>query len=88
MINPLASALLSLRPGAEFSFTDQEIKSIIWHTQGVTTPTKKQIDDEIKRLEALEANEAQARIDAKASAIAKLEALGLNLAEAQAILGQ
>jgi hypothetical protein len=87
MINPLASALTSLRPGAEFSFSDQDIKSIVWHTEGVTTPTKKQIDDEIKRLEAEEAAAVQARIDAKASAIAKLEALGLNLAEAQAILG-
>jgi hypothetical protein len=87
MINPLASALYSLRPEADFSFVDQDIKTIIWHTEGVTTPTKKQIDDEIKRLEAEEATAVQARIDAKASAIAKLEALGLNLAEAQAILG-
>jgi len=87
MINPLSDALLSLRPGAEFSFSDQDIKTIVWHTEGVTTPTKKQIEDEIKRLEAEEAAVAQARIDAKASAIAKLEALGLNLAEAQAIIG-
>ena len=84
----LIRAIISLRPGAEFSIDGDNIKSIVWHTEGVTTPTKKQIDDEIKRLEALEASEAQARIDAKASAIAKLEALGLNLAEAQAILGQ
>jgi hypothetical protein len=87
MINPLGAALQSLRPEADFSFVDQDIKSIVWHTEGVTTPTKKQIDDEIKRLEAEETAAVQARIDAKASAIAKLEALGLNLAEAQAILG-
>lgn len=87
MINPLAEALYSLRPNADFSFVDQDIKSIVWHTEGVTTPTKKQIDDEIKRLEAEEAAAIQARIDAKASAIAKLEALGLNLDEAQAIIG-
>ena len=87
MINPLGSALQSLRPGADFSFVDQDIKTIVWNTEGVTTPTKKQIDDEIKRLEAEEAAAIQARINAKASAIAKLEALGLNLAEAQAILG-
>jgi hypothetical protein len=87
MINPLSSALMSLRPGAEFTFTEQDIKSIVWHTEGVTTPTKKQIDDEIKRLEAAELAEVQAKAAAKASAIAKLEALGLNLAEAQAIFG-
>ena len=87
MINPLASALTSLRPSAEFSFTDQDIKSIVWHTEGVTTPTKKQIEDEIKRLEVAELAEVQIKAAAKASAIAKLEALGLNLAEAQAIIG-
>jgi hypothetical protein len=87
MINPLSSALMSLRPNAEFSFADQDIKSIVWHTEGVTTPTKKQIDDEINRLEAAELTEIQSKADAKASAIAKLEALGLNLEEAKAIFG-
>jgi len=83
----LSKAIISLRPGAEFSMDGDDIKTIVWHTEGVSTPTKKQIDDEIKRLEAEEAAAAQACIDAKASAIAKLEALGLNLAEAQAIIG-
>lgn len=83
----IAKAIASLRPDAEFTIVDNDIKTIIWHTEGVTTPTKKQIDDEVKRLEAEETAAIQARIDAKASAIAKLEALGLNLAEAQAILG-
>jgi len=83
----LSKAIISLRPGAEFSMDGDDIKTIVWHTEGVSTPTKKQIDDEIKRLEAEEAAAAQACIDTKASAIAKLEALGLNLAEAQAIIG-
>lgn len=80
-------AIASLRPGAEFTMNNDDVKTIVWHTEGVTTPTKKQIDDEIKRLEAAELAEVQAKEAAKASAIAKLEALGLNLAEAQAIFG-
>jgi hypothetical protein len=80
-------AIASLRPGTEFTMNNDDIKTIVWHTEGVTTPTKKQIDDEIKRLEAAEVAEVQAKEAAKASAIAKLEALGLNLAEAQAIIG-
>lgn len=80
-------AIQSLRPGAEFTMNNDDIKTIVWHTEGVTTPTKKQIDDEIKRLEAAEAQAIADKADAKASAIAKLEALGLNLAEAQAIFG-
>jgi len=83
----LIKAIQSLRPDTEFTIVDNDIKNIVWHTEEVTTPTKKQIDDEIKRLEAEEAATVQARIDAKASAIAKLEALGLNLAEARAIIG-
>jgi hypothetical protein len=80
-------AIASLRPGTEFTMNNDDIKTIVWHTEGVTTPTKKQIDDEIKRLETAELAEVQAKEAAKASAIAKLEALGLNLAEAQAIFG-
>ena len=80
-------AISSLRPGAEFTMNNDDIKTIVWHTEGVTTPTKKQIDDEIKRLEAVELAEVAAKAAAKASAIAKLEALGLNLEEAQAIFG-
>jgi hypothetical protein len=80
-------AIQSLRPDAHFTMNNDDIKTIVWHTEGATTPTKKQIDDEIKRLEAAELAEVQAKEAAKASAIAKLEALGLNLAEAQAIIG-
>jgi hypothetical protein len=80
-------AIASLRPGTEFTMNNDDIKTIVWHTEGVTTPTKKQIDDEIKRLEAAEAKVIADKEAAKASAIAKLEALGLNLAEAQAIIG-
>lgn len=80
-------AIQSLRPDAEFTMNNDDIKTIVWHTEGVTTPTKKQIDDEIKRLEVAELAEVQAKEAAKASAMAKLEALGLNFAEAQAIIG-
>ena len=84
----LIQALSSLRPNSEFTITDEDLSSIVWHTQGTTTPTKKQIDDEIKRLKDADAKAIADKESAKASAIAKLEALGLTLSEAQAILGQ
>jgi hypothetical protein len=84
----LIQALSSLRPNSEFTITDEDLSSIVWHTQGTTTPTKKQIDDEIKRLKDADAKAIADKESAKASAIAKLEALGLTLPEAQAILGQ
>ena len=83
----LVQALRSLRPGAEFTLNNEDISTIVWYTEGVKTPTKKEIADEIKRIEAAEAKAIADKAVAKASAIAKLEALGLNLEEAQAIFG-
>ena len=83
----LFKAIQSLRPNTEFTIIDNDIKSIIWHTEGVTTPTKKQIDDEIKRLELAELTAIQVQENARASALAKLEALGLSVDEVKAIIG-
>jgi hypothetical protein len=86
MIN--MKAIQYLRPDAEFVMTDDDPSTIVWHSEGVTTPTAKQIKDAIKAMEAEEATLIATKAAAKASAIAKLEALGLNLDEAQAIIGQ
>jgi ATP-dependent protease HslVU (ClpYQ) ATPase subunit len=77
-------ALISLRPNCEFTITDEDLSSIVWNTGGTTTPTKKQIDDEIKRLIDLEAKEIVDKEAAKASALAKLEKLGLTADEIKA----
>ena len=84
----LIQALSSLRPNSEFTITNEDLSSIVWNTEGTTTPTKKQIEDEIKRLKDAETKAISDKEAAKASAIAKLEALGLTLSEAQAIIGQ
>jgi hypothetical protein len=81
MINPLSSALQALRPNAEFSFTDQDISTIAWHTEGVTTPSQTEIDAKIVELEAADA----AKADAKLTAQAKLAALGLTGEEIAAL---
>lgn len=81
MINPLSSALQALRPNAEFSFTDQDINTIVWHTEGVTTPSQAEIDSKIVELEAADA----AKVDARQSALAKLAAIGLTPEEIAAL---
>jgi len=81
MINPLSSALQSLRPNAEFSFTDQDINTIVWHTEGVTTPSQAEIDAAVIELEAKDA----AKVDARQSALSKLAALGLTPEEIAAL---
>ena len=81
MINTLSAALMSLRPSAEFSFSNQDINTNVWHTEGVTTPSQAEIDAKIAELETADA----AKVDARQSALAKLAALGLTPEEIAAL---
>jgi hypothetical protein len=80
-------AVMSLRPGAEWLMNGDDIEGIIWHTEGVEPLTTAEVQVEIVRLEQALIDEAAAKESAKASALAKLEALGLTADEAQAIAG-
>ena len=82
-----AEAVMSLRPGAEWTMNGDDVENIIWHTEGVQPLTTKEVQAEVARLEKAAADEAAAKEAAKASALAKLQALGLTLDEAQAIAG-
>ncbi len=77
MNNYLGKAIKLLKPTAEFSFTDNDYSTIKWDVLQGDAPTQTEIDDAIEQVKA---DEAQAIIDqanAKATAQAKLEALGL-----------
>ena len=80
-------AVMSLRPGAEWTMSGDDVEGIIWHTEGVEPLTTAEVQAEVKRLEKAAADEAAAKEAAKASALAKLQALGLTEAEAAAIAG-
>jgi hypothetical protein len=80
-------AVMSLRPGAEWSMNGDDVEGIIWHTPDVEPLTTAEVQAEMVRLEQAAIDEAAAREEAKASALAKLEALGLTADEAQAIAG-
>jgi hypothetical protein len=81
----IVDALRSLRPGAEFTINNEDLSTVVWYTEGVTTPTQEEIDNEIKRLEAEETAKAAAKAAAKESAQAKLTALGLSDEEIAAL---
>lgn len=81
----IVRAIQSLRPNAEFVMYGDDINTIIWHTQGVTTPTKEEIEAEITRLEVTDSNAAQAKESARQSALAKLTAIGLSEEEIAAL---
>ena len=78
MISYLSAAIKKLRPDAEFSFTNEDYSTIKWDVLEGDAPTEKEIDVAIKQVKA---DEQQAEIDKaakKASAEAKLAALGLD----------
>jgi hypothetical protein len=84
MKNYLATALQNLRPGAEFSFIDNDYSTIKWDILEGAAPTQSEIDAEITRIKADEAAQAQANSAAKA---ALLERLGITADEAALLLG-
>ena len=82
MINKI-QAILALRPNANFGTKNDEI--ILWE-DARSIPTDEEIKNKIIELQQAEEQAIQAKIDAKASAIAKLSALGLTEEEVKAIL--
>ncbi len=79
----LTNAIQSLRPTAEFSFTDGDYSTIVWDVLDGTAPTLAEIQAEIVRLKDEKTVEAQNKAAAKA---ALLDRLGITEAEAQLLL--
>ena len=77
----LTRVLNALRPGQEFTLNDDDISTIRWNSESVTTPTQEEIDAKTAELLA----EDQAKVEARRSALAKLEALGLTAEEVAAL---
>ena len=78
-------AVQSLRPGAEFVLTDNDVENIEWHTEGVEPLTQEEVDAEIERLEQEQANKSAAMQQARESAVAKLKAIGLTDEEVESL---
>ena len=86
MINT-AQAIVSLRPGVEWTMDGDDVENITWHTEGVEPLTTAEVQAEIQRLEQVAVDEVDARAALRASVEAKLAALGLTLDEMEAIVG-
>jgi hypothetical protein len=81
----LVKAIKKLKPSAEFSFTDDDYSTIKWDVLDGDAPTQAEIDAAI---EEVKADEAQAKLDRaakKATAEAKLAALGLTADDLKAL---
>ena len=82
--NYLAKAIFKLRPNSEFSYSDEDYKTIKWDVLEGDAPTAKEVEDAIKAIKAEEAKELEDKAVAKA---ALLERLGITEEEAKLLLG-
>ena len=71
-----AEAVMSLRPGVEWSMNGDDVEGIIWHTEGVEPLTTVEVQAEMQRLETVEAERVQAEAAARTAAIAHAKSLG------------
>ena len=77
-------AILKINPNAEFTINDNNVDKITWHN-GTTPISKEDIKAMITVVEEEIADAAAKKITDKASANAKLKALGLTDDEIEAI---
>ena len=83
-MSDLTKAIKSLRPNAEFSFTENDYSTIQWDVLEGSAPTQKEIDDALKQVKIKERAEAEAKATQKA---ALLDRLGITEDEAKLLLG-
>ena len=73
-------------PNTEWSLIGDTYEGLEW-LDSSPKPTKAKLESEWAGVQAKIAADAQAKIDAKASAIAKLQALGLTVQEVEVAFG-
>jgi hypothetical protein len=79
----LAKAIRNLRPGAEFSFSDDDYSTVNWDVLEGKAPTQKEIDDEIVKIQNKESEDKENQAATKQ---AILDKLGLTTDEVAALL--
>jgi hypothetical protein len=82
----IANILSRKFEGSEWTLEGDDYAGLTWLSDG-DGPTEAQLTKLWPTVQAEIAAEAQAKIDAKASAIAKLQALGLTVDEVQVAFG-
>lgn len=72
--------------GKEWTLIGQEYKGLDW-LDSSPKPTESELEAQWPEVQAKIVRDAQARVDAKASAIAKLQELGLTVQEVEVAFG-
>ena len=71
-----SQAIMSLRPGVEWSMSGDDVENIIWHTPDVVPLTQAEVDAEMVRLESVEQERVAGEAAARVAAIAHAKSLG------------
>jgi hypothetical protein len=82
----IATILSTKFADSEWTLDGDDYSGLTWLSD-TTKPTKKQLEDLWPEVQSELAAKAQAKIDAKASAISKLQALGLTVQEVEVAFG-
>jgi hypothetical protein len=82
----IAAILFSKYLGSQWTLDGDDYEGHTWLSD-TPKPTKKQLEDLWPSVQAEITAKAQAKIDAKASAISKLQALGLTVQEVEVAFG-
>jgi hypothetical protein len=78
-------AIQALRPGVGFTMINNDLSEIVWDIKETTTPTEAEVTAKMAEIEVADAQEVIDKAAAKASAEAKLAALGLTAEEIAAL---
>jgi len=82
----IATILTRKYAGKEWTLNGDDYAGLVWHSDG-KAPTEAELEKLWPTVQQEIADEAQAKLDAKASAVAKLEALGLTVEEVSVAFG-
>jgi len=80
----ITAAIFHIAPGAQFSFTDADLSTLVWDSDDIERPADKDIIASIPLVKKAQEAEAKAKLAAR-SAI--LDRLGITEEEARLLLG-
>jgi len=85
-VTDYAAVLANVHPDCQWSLEGETYDGLIWHDD-TPKPTQAELDDAWPAVQQAQADAVAAKQAARASGVAKLEALGLTVDEVSAVFG-
>ena len=81
----LAEAINLYNPKAQWTLLGDDYETLDWHSVDIAKPTKAELENLLSQVETVKAQQEAKKAADKASATAKLEALGLTTDDLKAL---